>query len=202
MITQITFGEEYRSYGSLLCSLLNSPLPATGYATLLIAHGPYNQEVMHSALLHHQTLTCLASRFLELSCSPRNTDFLMIACIATFCRPRLVTEGPPWFWLWFHTTSAASFSRAFSKEPCGLRMPARLSAKAEVPTVNTQVRMYVSYSPDCKNYKTQNINFMTKQLIFLWERRFSQRCSEDSSLLGSETDVSNNHTEYHWLPLQ
>ena len=121
----------------------------------------------------------------------------MIACIATFCRPRLVTEGPPWFWLWFHTTSAASFSRAFSREPCGLRMPARFSATAEVPTVNTQVRMYVSHSPDCKNCKTQNIKFMNKQLTLLWERRFSQRCSEDSSLLGSDTDVWNNHNEYH-----
>ena len=124
-------------------------------------------------MLHHQTRTCLASRFLELSCSPRKTDFLMIACIATFCRPRLVITGPPWFWLWFHTTSAASFSRAFSKEPCGLRMPARLSAKAEVQIVNTQVRMYVSCWPDYKNYKGQNIKFKNKQLIFLWDWRFS-----------------------------
>lgn len=121
----------------------------------------------------------------------------MIACIATFCRPRLVITGPPWFWLWFHTTSAASFSRAFSKEPCGLRMPARLSAKAEVQIVNTQVRMYVLCWPDYKNYKGQNIKFKNKQLIFLWDWRFSHWCSKDSSLLRSDTGVSKNHTEYY-----
>jgi hypothetical protein len=151
---------------------------------------------MYSAMLHYQTLTCLASRFLELSCSPSNTDFLMIACIATFCRPRLVITGPPWFWLWFHATSFASFSRAFSKEPCGLRMPARLSANAEVPTVNTHVRMCTSYLPDYKNYKTQNIKFMKKQ--YFCEIWHSHRGVLNISLLWFNTNVSKNHTEYYY----
>jgi len=51
----------------------------------------------------------------------------MIACMATFCLaffPAAGAETPPF-------KSAVSFSRDFSREPCGFNIPARFSRKKE-----------------------------------------------------------------------